>query len=96
MSGDMPRIETVSVVGPSRLRIVWRSSPVAAEIDLSRWISTGGPTLTPLRDPEAFAKAAVADHGAAVTWDSGAGDLSIDAPHLSLIAKAQRNGGSLA
>ena len=38
--------------------------------------------LAPLRDATTFARAAVGDYGAAVTWDNGEGDLAIDAYHL--------------
>lgn len=96
MAKDIQRIEIVSVVGPQRLSIVWQGAAATDEIDLSRWIASGGETLAPLLDPKIFPRAAVTDHGGAVSWDDGQGDLSIDAHHLSLIAEQQRSGGSLA
>ena len=95
MAREIQRIKAISVIGPSRLQIVWQDV-VTDQVDLSDWIKTGGATLTPLLDPMVFARAAAANHGAAVTWDNGEGDLSIDAHHLSLLANEQRNGGSLA
>lgn len=91
MNGETPRIETVSVVGPQQLLIVWQNVPLADEIDLSHWIKTGGETLAPLLDPKVFARAAVGNYGAAVIWDNGEGDLSIDAHHLSRIAEQQKS-----
>lgn len=95
MARDIQRIKTISVIGPPRLQIVWQNA-ATDQVDLSHWIKTGGETLAPLLDPKVFAKAVVADYGAAVTWDGSEGDLSIDVHHLSLIANEQRNGGSLA
>ena len=46
--------------------------------------------LAPLLDPEFFAAARTAEHGAAVTWDDGEGDLAIDAVHLEQLAAEQR------
>lgn len=87
MSSGMPRIKTVSVVGPMRLLVIWRGAADANDIDLSHWIATGGDTLAPLSDPKMFLKAAAFDNGAAVSWDRGEGDLSIDAVHLRAIAE---------
>jgi hypothetical protein len=57
--------------------------PAAEEIDLSHWVASGGDVLASLSDPNVFAKAAVDNYGAAVTWDSSEGDLSIDAINLA-------------
>ncbi|MBN9598029.1 MAG: DUF2442 domain-containing protein [Afipia sp.] len=86
MARHVQKIKAVSVIGPSRLQIVWQDA-ATDQVDLSDWIKTGGETLAPLLDRKMFAKAAVANHGAAVTWDEGEGDLSIDAHHLSLIGE---------
>jgi hypothetical protein len=88
MISDLPCIEAVSVVGPATIRVVWRGGASPDEVDLSGWIAAGGETLAPLRDPKTFARAALSDHGAAVSWDDGTGELSIDAFHLKrLIAE---------
>ena len=85
MTGDMPRISKVSVTGPGRLQILWRGSASAQEADLSQWIATGGEILAPLLEPAVFARAGVSNYGSAISWDDGAGDLSIDAVHLQRI-----------
>lgn len=83
------RIDKVETPGPSRLRVVWRGKRAADVVELAGWIATGGDILAPLRNPGAFAKAAIADHGAAVAWDDD-GDLAIDAFHLKKLADEQR------
>ncbi|EKS34340.1 hypothetical protein HMPREF9695_04250 [Afipia broomeae ATCC 49717] len=82
MNDKLPRIQSVTVVGPTTLRIHWRVRGVADDVNLSEWIASGGDTLAPLNDAEVFAKAAVSNFGAAVSWDDGSGDLSIDAVQM--------------
>lgn len=90
MARDVQRIKAISAIGPSRLQIVWQDA-ATDQVDLSDWIKTSGAILSPLLDLMVFARAAVITHGAAVTWDNGEGDLSIDAHHLSRIAEQQRS-----
>lgn len=85
MNEKLPRIQSVTVVGPTTLRIHWRVRDVADDVDLSEWIGSGGDVLAPLRDMQVFAKAAVSNYGTTVAWDDGSGDLSIDALHLKLL-----------
>jgi len=88
MTADLPRIDAVSVPAPMTLRIRWKGSSQAVDIDLTGWIVMGGSLLDPLLDPEVFTKAFVSDHGAAVSWDREKGDLSIDAYHLQQMANS--------
>ena len=85
---ELPRIETVTVVSPSTLRVRWRGKKSADTVNLIGWIATGGEILAPLRDPGMFSRAAVARYGTAVAWDDG--DLTIDAVHLKQLADEQR------
>lgn len=84
------RIEAVKVVAPGKLQIRWRDAKSSEVIDLSHWIASGGNMLASLLDPKAFAKATTSSYGAAVTWDDGQGDLSIDAVHLRRLALGKR------
>lgn len=84
------RIGRVEAHLPSMISVAFKGELRRYEIELGGWIATGGGILAPLRDPEVFANAKISDHGAAVTWDNGAGDLSIDAMHLRKIADEQR------
>lgn len=79
------RIATAEVVGSTTLHITWIGGARSA-VDLADSILSGGDTLAPLRDPALFSLAEVGDTGAAVTWDGGEGDLSIDAVHLSRLS----------
>ena len=90
MDKELPRIENVTVDGPLTLRIRWRGKRVTDTVNLSGWIATGGDILAPLRDPRVFARVEISSYGAAVTWDHGEGDLSIDAVHLSKLAQEQK------
>ncbi len=82
ITDDDVRIAGVWVTGPSTVDVKFRGSAKRFHVELAGWIATGGATLAPLRDPKVFERAAVSDHGAAVSWDDGEGDLSIDAFHL--------------
>jgi hypothetical protein len=82
---ELPRIEAVTVEGPSTLRIRWRGKRAADVVNLSGWIDAGGDIVAPLRDHAVFSRAAVANYGAAVSWDDG--DLTIDALHLKKLAE---------
>ncbi|HEY7243781.1 MAG TPA: hypothetical protein VH678_07845 [Xanthobacteraceae bacterium] len=82
----MPRIERAVARRPTTLRIKWRSGR-SVDIDLAGWIATGGDILAPLNNSALFAKARIADYGAAVTWDDE--DLRIDAVHLEHLAQEQ-------
>jgi hypothetical protein len=93
MKDEIPRIEAVSVDGPSSLRVRWRGKRAADKVGLGGWITTGGEVLAPLRDPTIFRRAEVANYGGAVTWDEE-GDLAIDAMHLKMIADEQRPFGN--
>lgn len=92
MPDNLPRIDDLTVMKDTVLLVHWRGSADEApsEVDLSGWIGTGGVVLEPLRDPALFSNARVGDHGASVTWDEGAGDLSIDTLHLRLLTDEQR------
>ena len=89
MSSSAPRIASVKTVMPTTISVRFRSGRTAS-IDLAGWIATGGHVLAPLLDPEFFATARTAEHGAAVSWDGGEGDLSIDVVHLEQLAAEQR------
>jgi hypothetical protein len=87
-----PRIERVSVVGPSALRIKWKQGPID-QVELAGWIATGGEILSALNEPALFAKAKVADYGSSIAWDED-DDLRIDSVHLELLAREQRPFGA--
>lgn len=87
---ELPRIENVEPHGASALRIRWKGKRAYDAIELIGWIATGGDVLAPLRNAATFAKVAPSDYGAAVSWDDGEGDLSIDAVHLKKLADEQR------
>jgi hypothetical protein len=82
MTGELPRIETVSVAQPATLRLRWRGRRAGDSVDLTGWIATGGQTLAPLREAQVFARASVGNYGAAVVWD--------DAAHLKMLADEQK------
>lgn len=93
METKLPRIQAVRAWGagdPAQVSVTWTGRADAETVDLAGWIATGGDILAPLADPRVFARAAVSEHGAGVTWDGNEGDLAIDALHLSRIAAAQR------
>lgn len=87
----LPRIESVTVTGPTALGIRWRAGHFD-RIDLAGWIASGDDHLAPLAKPDVFARAALDEYGSAVVW-GGDGDLAIDALHLSLLSDAQRKAG---
>jgi hypothetical protein len=87
----LPRIERVSVRGPTTLRIKWRRG-ASDDVDLAGWIATGGEILARLDHQDVFDKARVADYGAAIAWDDD--DLRIDAVHLKQLALEQRPFGA--
>jgi hypothetical protein len=87
----LPRIERVSVRGPTTLRIKWRRG-ASDDVDLAGWIATGGEILARLDHRDVFDKARVADYGAAIAWDDD--DLRIDAVHLKQLALEQRPFGA--
>lgn len=89
MNATLPKIQSVTVIGSSALQIHWDGCSVLDRVELSEWIATGGDILAPLREAEIFARAARSDHGAAVSWDRGEGDLSIDAFHLKQLIGRQ-------
>lgn len=88
MEKKLPRIEAVTIEGPSTLRVRWRGKRATNQVNLSGWIATGGDLLAPLRDPAMFSRAAVANYGAAVAWNED--DLAIDSLHLKKLAEEQR------
>lgn len=88
MDAELPRIESVKAEKPSTLRIRWRGKRTGDVVDLTGWIATGGKTLAALKDAGTFARASVANYGAAVGWDDG--DLGIDAFHLKQLADEQK------
>jgi hypothetical protein len=92
MQQQLPKIEAVTVDGPSTLRIRWRGKRNADSVNLSGWIATGGDILVPLRETKIFARAHVAGYGGAVAWDDD--DLAIDALHLKMLADEQRPFGN--
>jgi hypothetical protein len=83
-----PRIEKVAVTGPTALQVKLRDGRELPVI-LAGWIGTGGDVLAPLKDPEVFATAHVAEHGTAVGWAED-DDLMIDAIHLEKLADEQK------
>lgn len=90
MKSDLLRIEKVEAQAPATLLVRFRGQAKKFPIELAGWIGTGGDILAPLRNADVFRKAALSDHGAAVSWDDGEGDLSIDAVHLKKIADEQK------
>jgi hypothetical protein len=88
---SIPRIERVTVVSPTALRIKWKQGPTD-QVELTGWIATGGDILSPLNDQAVFASAKIADYGSSVAWDDD--DLRIDAAHLELLAREQRPFGA--
>ena len=84
------RIIEVEARTPTKLFVRFKRSVFVHNVDLAGWIKTGGEALAPLRDANVFARATIGDHGAAVTWDDGEGDLSIDAIHLKMIVDEQK------
>ena len=88
MKNELPRIEAVTIEGPSTLRVRWRGKRAADVVNLSGWIATGGDLLAPLRDPAKFSRASIANYGAAVGWDND--DLAIDTLHLKKLAEEQQ------
>lgn len=85
----LPRIVSVTPIGPAALGIKWRHG-FSDRIDLAGWIATGGDILDPLKDPTVFATARPDEYGAAVVWGEEDGDLAIDAVHLGMLAEEQR------
>jgi hypothetical protein len=92
MQQELPKIEGVTVDGPSTLRVRWRGKRSANVVNLSGWIATGGDILAPLREAKIFARAHVASYGGAVAWDDD--DLAIDALHLKMLADEQKPFGN--
>jgi hypothetical protein len=92
MEREIPKIENVTVDGPSTLRVRWRGKRAADTINLAGWIATGGELLAPLKDPLLFQRAKVASYGGAVAWDDD--DLAVDSMHLKLLADEQRPFGN--
>jgi hypothetical protein len=90
MDQKLLRIEKVEVRTPTGVSVRFRGEKAPTRIELAGWIATGGDILAPLRDPQVFAKAGVSDFGAAMSWDGGEGDLSIDAVHLKKLADEQK------
>lgn len=91
MEKNTPRIARIAVQGSFALNVAWKGGG-SDDVDLSGWIATGGDVLAPLKDPEAFRRAAVGDYGASVEWDDG--DLAIDSVHLEALAREQRPFGA--
>jgi hypothetical protein len=89
MEKELPRIEAVTVEGPSILRIRWRGKRNTDVVNLSGWIATGGDILAPLKGAAIFERAHVAAYGGAVFWDDD-GELAIDALHLKMLANEQK------
>jgi hypothetical protein len=92
MQQELPKIEGVTVDGPSTLRVRWRGKRSANVVNLSGWIATGGDILAPLREAKIFARAHVASYGGAVAWDDD--DIAIDALHLKMLADEQKPFGN--
>ncbi|MCJ2139424.1 hypothetical protein [Methylobacterium sp. E-066] len=92
MTKPLPRIATISRLGPTVLGVMWRDGP-SDRVNLTGWIATGGEVLAPLKDAAVFATARLGDHGASVEWGDEDGDLAIDAHHLRLLADEQRRFG---
>lgn len=88
MASETPRIDKVSVIPPSTLRVKWRSRAAPDEVDLTGWIATGGDALAALAGRDVFRRAAVGNYGTAVLWDVG--ELAIDAAHLLMLATEQK------
>jgi Protein of unknown function (DUF2442) len=88
---SIPRIERVTVISPTALRIKWKQG-ATDKVDLAGWIATGGDTLSALHQPAVFAKAEISDYGSSVAWDDD--DLRIDSVHLELLAREQRPFGA--
>lgn len=84
---NLPRIQAVTVEGPTTLKVRWQDG-LAERINLNGWIVNGGEILAALSKPDVFGRPRVADHGTAVAWDDS--DLRIDAVHLQQLALDQR------
>lgn len=94
MAMKTPRIERLEIGEGTQLGIVWKNVTFpdgrrTKIVDLDGWIATGGDILAPLKHPDVFRRASIGEYGAAVTWDDGEGDLSIDAIHLERITREQ-------
>lgn len=87
-SRSASRISAVEAEPPATLIVAW-SKGGSDRVDLSGWLASAGPVLSSLKDPDIFARAAVGEHDAAVTWDDDEGDLAIDAFHLERLAEEQ-------
>jgi DNA-binding transcriptional regulator YiaG len=90
MEQKLVRIEKVEARTPTALLVTFRGERKKTPVELAGWIATGGESLAPLRNADLFAKVKPSDFGAAVSWDDGEGDLSIDAVHLKKLADEQR------
>jgi DNA-binding transcriptional regulator YiaG len=90
MQQKLLRIEKVEARPPTGVVVRFRGDKASTSIELAGWIATGGEILAPIRDPRVFAKVGVSDFGAAISWDGGEGDLSIDAVHLKKLADEQK------
>jgi hypothetical protein len=94
MEQKLLRIEKVETHAPTALFVKFKGDKAKTPVDLAGWIATGGDILAPLGDSKLFAMAKLSDFGAAVSWDGGEGDLSIDAVHLKKLADEQRPFGN--
>lgn len=90
MAENLPRIDKVTASTGNVVLVKFKGRVASEKIDLGGWIVTGGPVLAPLRKREIFIQVSVINWGAALSWDKGEGDLSIDAVHLKKIGDEQK------
>ena len=84
----LTRIKHVSPGKAFALDVEWIDGTRSA-VNLAGWVATGGALLAPLKRPDVWKTATVADYGATVEWAGD--DLAIDAHHLRQIADDQRD-----
>lgn len=90
MADNLPRIDKVTVSNGFVVLVKFKGKAGSEKVDLGGWIVTGGETLAPLRRRECFIHVQIINWGAALSWDKGEGDLSIDAVHLKKIGDEQK------
>lgn len=85
------RIKEVKPIGVPVVRLWLKGKRDYRDVNLAGWIATGGERLEALHGMNVFQGVTVGDYGAAITWDRGEGDLSIDAIHLMKLWEEQQH-----
>ena len=68
MADDMPKVTKVRAAGPRSLRIFFAGDRRERELDLTGLIARSTHFAPLMDDPEAFAKARIAEGGLGVAW----------------------------